>query len=211
MSSDGKPPKPGTGAPAVWSGIQLALLRRGRALEIATLVWNVVGVVVLAIAAFQARSVALVGFGLDSLIEIGASIVVLWELGGAGADRQRRALRLIAYAFAVLAAYLTVQSVAVLAVGYRAHHSPTGILWTAVTAAVMFGLAYGKDRTGRALANPVLIAEGRVTVVDGLLACAVLAGLALNTLAGWWWADPVAGLVIVYYAVREVRSLRPER
>jgi divalent metal cation (Fe/Co/Zn/Cd) transporter len=183
------------------------LLRRGRVLEGITLGWNAAGLVVLAIAAIRARSVALAGFGLDSLIEIGASAVVLWELAGTGADRQDRALRLIAGAFAGLAAYLTVQSAIVLATGYHARPSPLGIAWTAVTAAVMFGLAAGKARTGRALGNRVLSTEGRVTLVDGVLALAVLLGISLNAAAGWWWADPLAALIIVCYAVREARAI----
>jgi len=180
------------------------LLRRGFALEYVTLGWNVAGIAVLAVAAIAARSVALAGFGLDSLIEIGASVVVVWELSGTGEDRQHRALRLIGFAFAALALYLLVQSTAVLIAGYHPRHSVAGIAWTAVTAAVMFALAAGKARTGQALDNPVLRTEGRVTTVDGILAVAVLAGLALNAAAGWWWADPAAGYVLVYYAAREV-------
>jgi divalent metal cation (Fe/Co/Zn/Cd) transporter len=150
-----------------------ALLTRGRLLEAATLGWNVVGIVVLAVAAIRAHSVALAGFGLDSLIEIGASTVVF-------------------------------------ATGYHPQPSPLGIVWTAVTAAAMFALAAGKRRTGKRLNNPVLITEGRVTVIDGLLACAVLLGLALNATIGWWWADPLAGLVIVYYAIREAKEIFTE-
>jgi divalent metal cation (Fe/Co/Zn/Cd) transporter len=176
-------------------------------LEAVTLAWNVAGIIVLAFAAVSARSVALAGFGLDSLIEIGASTVVLWELSGTGQDRQRRALRLIGAAFLLLAAYLTVQSAIVLATGYHPGHSPLGIAWTAVTAAVMFALAAGKARAGRALGNPVLITEGRVTLVDGILALAVLAGLILTALAGAWWADPLAALVIVFYALREAKEI----
>jgi divalent metal cation (Fe/Co/Zn/Cd) transporter len=183
------------------------LLRRGFALEYATLAWNVAGIAVLAIAAISARSVALAGFGLDSLIEIGASTVVIWELSGTGEERQRRGPRLIGYAFAVLAVYLLVQSTVVLASGYRPHHSVAGIAWTAVTAVVMFALAAGKGRTGRALGNPVLRTEGRVTLVDGILATAVLLGLVLNAVLGWWWADPAAGYVLVFYAVGEVREI----
>jgi divalent metal cation (Fe/Co/Zn/Cd) transporter len=183
------------------------LLRRGFALEYVTLAWNVAGIVVLAIAATAARSVALAGFGLDSLIEIGASTVVIWELSGTGAKRQRRGLRLIGYAFAALAVYLAVQSTVVLAAGYHPRHSVLGITWTAVTAVVMFALASGKARTGRALDNPVLRTEGRVTMIDGILAVAVLLGLVLNAGLGWWWADPAAGYVLVYYAAREVREI----
>jgi divalent metal cation (Fe/Co/Zn/Cd) transporter len=183
------------------------LLRRGFILEWTTLGWNVAGIVVLAVAAITARSVALAGFGLDSLIEIGASTVVIWELSGTGQARQRTALRLIGGAFALLALYLAVQSTWVLAVGYRPGHSPAGIGWTALTAAVMFTLAAEKARTGAALGNPVLQTEGRVTLVDGILATAVLAGLALNAGLGWWWADPAVGYILVYYAVREVGSI----
>ncbi len=182
-----------------------ALLRRGFALEYLTLGWNVAGVVVLAFAAVAARSVALAGFGLDSLIEIGASTVVIWELSGTGTQRQRLGLRLIRAAFAALAVYLLAQSTLVLVADYRPRHSVPGIIWTAVTAVAMFALAAGKARTGRALANPVLLTEGRVTLIDGILALAVLLGLALNAALGWWWADPVAGYVLVLYAIREVR------
>ena len=181
--------------------------RRGVRLESMTLAWNVVGVVVLGVAAIRASSVALAGFGLDSLIEIGASTVVLWELSGTGMTRQRRALRLIGAAFLALAGYLLVQSVIALVIGHRAEPSWAGMAWTAVTAAVMFALAAGKTRTGRELGNPVLATEGRVTFIDGLLATAVLVGVAADAALGWWWADPVAGLFIVYYAVVEARQV----
>ena len=182
------------------------LLSRGRKLEAATLGWNIIGVFVLAFAAVQARSVALAGFGLDSLIEIGASTVVLWELADVSQERQRRAMRLIGFAFVGLAAYLGIQSTVVLVIGFHPHHSPLGIVWTGVTAAVMFALAFGKARTGAALDNPVLRAEGRITMIDGILATAVLCGLVLNAVAGWWWADPIAGYVLLYYAIREARE-----
>jgi len=167
------------------------LLRRGFALEFVTLGWNMIGVMVLAAAAITARSVALAGFGLDSLIEIGASTVVIWELSGAGQDRPRRALRLIGCAFAALAVYLLVQSTAVLAADDHPRHTAAGIGWTAVTAAVMFALAFGKARTGAALGNPVLQTEGRVTLIDGILATAVLAawgGRYGRCRGPWAWA-----------------------
>jgi divalent metal cation (Fe/Co/Zn/Cd) transporter len=175
-------------------------------LEWATLAWNLVGIVVLAFAAIAARSVALAGFGLDSLIEIGASIVVLWELADAAGTRQRHALRMIGCAFVALAVYLAIQSTIVLVIGYHPQHSVLGIAWTAVTAAAMFGLAAGKSRTGASLDNAVLRTEDRVTTIDGILAIAVLTGLVLNAALGWWWADPAAGYVLVYYGVREARE-----
>jgi divalent metal cation (Fe/Co/Zn/Cd) transporter len=184
-----------------------ALLHRGFVLEYVTLGWNVAGIAVLAFAAVLARSVALAGFGLDSLIEIGASTVVIWELSGTGEERRRRGLRLIGYAFAALAVYLLAQSTVTLAAGYHPRHSVPGIIWTGATAAVMFTLAAGKGRTGRALGNPVLRTEGRVTMTDAILAVAVLLGLTLNVVLGWWWADPAAGYVLVFYAAREVREI----
>jgi divalent metal cation (Fe/Co/Zn/Cd) transporter len=187
--------------------VRAALLRRGFLLEYLTLGWNVVGIVVLAITAIAARSVALAGFGLDSLIEIGASIVVIWELSDTSSARRHRALRLVGIAFALLAIYLAVQSTLVLVTGYQPGHSPGGIAWTAITAVAMFVLSAGKARTGTALDNPVLRTEGRVTLVDGLLAVAVLVGLTLNATLGWWWADPLAGYVLVYYAAREVWTI----
>lgn len=148
--------------------------------------------------------VALAGFGLDSLVEIGASTVVLWELAGVAQERRRRAMRMIGFAFVGVAVYLAVQSTAVLALGLRPRHSPLGIVWTGVTAGVMFALAAGKAHAGAALGNPVLGAEGRITMIDGVLATTVLLGLTLNALLGWWWADPLAGYVLLYYAARRL-------
>ena len=187
------------------------LRRRGFVLEWITLAWNVVGVIILGFLAISAASTALAGFGLDSLIEIGASTVVLWELSGTGEQRQRRALRLIGAAFIALAAYLLVQSAVALITQHHPASSIGGIAWTAITAVTMFTLAGLKTRTGGALGNPVLETEGHVTFIDGLLAVAVLLGVTLNTVFGWWWADPLAGLVIVYYAIREaVEIFKPD-
>jgi Repeat of Unknown Function (DUF347) len=184
-----------------------ALLQRGRRLEYATLGWNVVGVLVLAVGALSARSVALAGFGLDSLIEIGASTVVLWQLADTThPGREHRAMRLIGVGFVLLVIYLIGQISYTLAVGARPAPSLLGITWTALTFLVMLALAAGKARTGTALNNPVLTAEGRVTLIDAYLAGAVLLGLVLNATLGWWWADPLAGLMIVYYGIREARE-----
>ena len=176
-----------------------------------TLSWNVVGVIVLAYLAITASSVALAGFGLDSFIEIGASTVVLWELKGTGEARQRRALKLIGAAFVALAFYLTAQSAIALLISHHATPSTGGAVWTAITAIVMFTLAALKRHIGRVLRNPVLETEGRVTFVDGLLAVAVLLGITLDMTLGWWWADPIAGFVIVFYAIREaIHIFRPK-
>lgn len=184
-----------------------ALLIRGQRLEYATLAWNIVGVAVLAWSALAARSVALAGFGLDSVIEIGASTVVIWELRGEDERRSHNALRMIGVAFVMMAVYLMAQGVVVLVDGYHAGHSVVGVVWTALTALVMLFLSRAKTRTGRALGNPVLVSEGRVTLVDSVLAASVFFGVGLSLALRWWWADPVAGFVLVYFALRECRTI----
>lgn len=180
------------------------LRRRGLRLEYATLGWNVIGSVLVLAAAVLSRSVALAGFGLDSLIEIVASLVVVWQLRELHAlERERRALRIIGIAFLLLAVYIAAQSVYVLASEARPHRSLLGIVWLALTAVAMFALAAGKRATGQALGNRVLLTEARVTLIDDLLATAVLLGLVLNAALGWWWADPAAAFVMVYYGLRE--------
>lgn len=186
--------------------VHARLLRRGLRLEYATLGWNVVGVVVLAVTAVAAGSVALAGFGVDSLIEILASTVVVWQLGGTDTTtRTRPALRIIAVAFGLLAIYIAVQSAVTLITADRPGSSIAGAVWLGVTVAAMFALAYGKAETGRRLGNPVLRIEARITVIDGALAGAVLTGVLLNATVGWWWADPVSALVLVFYGGREAR------
>ena len=182
------------------------LLQRGLLLEYATLAWNVVGTIVVLYAAFGAGSVALAGFGLDSLIEIFASVVVIWQLKGADKSYEQKALRMIGVAFLLLALYVLLQSSWSLAFGHPASESPLGMLWLFATLIVMLLLAWGKAITGRQLSNVVLSTEARVTLIDAALAGAVLVGIGLNALVGWWWADPLAGLVIVYYGLKEGRA-----
>jgi len=183
-----------------------ALVQRCLWLDYLTLGWNVVGSIIVIVAAFTARSVALAGFGLDTLIEIFASVVVIWQLNAFRTDVQRRdgwALRLIGVAFFGLAIYILLQSALTLLAQRHPLTSPLGIVWLAATLVAMLLLASGKRITGQHLGNPVLTTEARVTLIDAALAGAVLLGLLLNALFGWWWADPLAGLVIVYYGAKE--------
>ncbi|HVB63220.1 MAG TPA: cation transporter [Nitrolancea sp.] len=180
-----------------------SLTRRGLLLEYATLGWNVVGSVVVIVAAIAASSVALAGFGLDSLIEIFASVVVVWQLKGEHEAREQRALRMIGTAFFALAIYILAQGAYTLVRAEHPAKSTGGIIWLAATLAAMLLLAQGKRITGRQLGNPVLTTEAHVTMIDAYLAAAVLIGLVLNAALGWWWADPLAGLVIVYYGLKE--------
>lgn len=181
------------------------LLRRGLLLEYCTLGWNVVGVIILLFAAYAARSVALAGFGLDSLIEIFASVVVVWHLTGVHLNRERLALRLIGIAFVFVVVYIAAQLAYTALTRTHPAASMGGIAWTAATFIAMLFLAYGKHVTGQQLGNEVLHTEARVTLIDAYLAGTVLIGLVVNAFVGWWWADPLASLVIVYYGVREAR------
>ena len=181
------------------------LIQRGLRAEYITLSWNVLGILVLAVAALASRSLALEGFGLDSLVEIGASTVVVWELTGRHALGQVRAQRVMTVLFGLIALYLVSQSVWALATRHHPGTSVLGMIWTGATVVAMFWLAAVKGATGRALEHPVLITESKVTQVDGLLAAAVFLGVAANGLFHWWWADAVAGLVVALYAVNEVR------
>ena len=180
-----------------------ASLRVGLLLEYLTLAWNVVGAIIVLIAAYLAHSVALAGFGIDSLIEIFASMIVIWHLKGINERKEKTALRLIGTAFFALALYILVQAAYVLWTRQHPSESGIGIVWLAITFVAMLLLAWGKQRVGKRISNKVLMTEARVTLIDAYLAGAVLLGLLLNALLGWWWADPLAGLVIVYYGVKE--------
>lgn len=180
-----------------------AQIQRGLALEYITLLWNVVGFGIVLTAALKARSVALAGFGLDSFIEIFASVIVVWQLKRINKDKEQFAERLIGYAFFALAVYLIAQISYVLIAKVRPEQSTLGIVWLALTAMAMFLLAYGKRRVGKALGNPVLLSESKVTIIDGVLAVSVLAGLVINALFGIWYADLLAACVVIYYGTKE--------
>jgi len=128
---------------------------------------------------------------------------VIWQLSGVSQQREQSALRLIGTAFFVLGTYILTHSLETIIAQTRPNQSSVGIAWLAATFIVMLLLAWGKEVTGKKLGNPVLRTEARVTVVDAYLAGSVLVGLLLNTFLGWWWADPIAGLVIVFYGFKE--------
>ena len=188
------------------------LLRRGIRLEWATTAWNLMEVFVTIGLGLAARSLALVAFGLDSMIEVFASTVVIWHLT-IGADppvrRTQVALRLIAAAFIALAVFLVVASVRSLVLGTTPDDAPFGVAYLSLTAVVMFSLAVAKRRTARRLGSEPLEAEASMTFLDGCLSVGILSALMANILLGWWWADGVAALAIGGFAAREARdSLR---
>lgn len=178
----------------------------GRRLQWATIGWNSVEVFVTVGLGIAARSLALVAFGADSLIEVFASLVVIWHLRLTDAQkvaRARRALRLVAVAFGLLAVALLAASVRSVVLGVEADSSPWGIAYLAATAVVMFTLAAWKRRVGRDLGNEPFMAEASMTFLDGCLASGVLMALVLTGAFGWWWADPVAALGVAAAAGRE--------
>ena len=160
----------------------------------------------MATAAFTAHSVALGGFGLDSLIEVGASTVVIWELTNTKKNVRAKALRMIGVGFYIIAAYIFLQVLYLLFRGTHPSVSGLGIVWTAVTFITMLLLANAKRITGKQLDNPVLITEGKVTLIDAYLAGSVLVGLLLNAAFHWWWADLASALIIVYYGLKEGKA-----
>jgi divalent metal cation (Fe/Co/Zn/Cd) transporter len=178
--------------------------RRALRLEHATIAWNAIEVFVTIGLGIAAGSLALIGFGLDSLVEIFASVVVLWHLrGAAGREQTQRALRLVASAFFTLAAVLLAGAARDLLTDHRAGESTLGIAYLAMTAAVMFSLAFAKRRVSVDLDNHPLAHEARVTMLDGALATAILLALAANAAFGWWWADPIAAAVLGIAAISE--------
>lgn len=182
------------------------LERRGRLLARLTILWNTVEGVIAIGAGVAAGSLALVGFGLDSFVEVFAGGVVLWQLRGVPEERERRALRLIALSFFALAGYVIIEAGREFLVGDRAGESTVGIVLAIVSLLVMPALAWTKRRVGRELGNPVLVADSTETALCSYLSAILLAGLILNAVAGWWWADPLAAVGIAVLAVREGRE-----
>jgi divalent metal cation (Fe/Co/Zn/Cd) transporter len=179
------------------------LRQRAFWLEYLTIAWNSVEAVIAVGFGLAAGSIALIGFGLDSLVEVFAASVVVWQLRGVSEERGRRALRLIALSFFALAGYVSVEAVRDLIVGAEVAESVPGMVLAAVSLAIMPLLAFGKNRTGHQMGNPTLIADSKETLLCSYLSAVLLAGLVLNATVGWWWANPLAGLGIAYLAVRE--------
>jgi divalent metal cation (Fe/Co/Zn/Cd) transporter len=177
---------------------------RALRLEYLTVGWNAIEVFVTIGLGIASASLALVAFGLDSLIEIFASTVVLWHLKGEGGGaKTRRAMGLVALAFFGLAAFLLAAAVQGLVSGREAENSPLGIAYLAVTAVVMFTLSWRKRVVGASLENHPLEHEARITFLDGMLATGVLLALVANVAFGAWWADPIAAALVGLAAIPE--------
>ena len=180
-----------------------SLRRRGLKLAWFIVGWDSVEGAVAVTAGVLAGSIALVGFGIDSAIEVFAALVVIWQLRGDGKQRYTTALRLIAVSFFLLAGYVTYKSVSDLINANQPDVSLVGIVLAAVATAVMIPVAIAQKRTGEALGNQVLVAQSNETWISNYLSISLLLGLGLNALFGWWWADPLVALLISLVAVRE--------
>lgn len=175
-------------------------------LEYITIAWNVVEMVVSIGLGVAARSLALVAFGLDTMVELFASGVVVWHLRHPGRNSDHvtaRALRLVATAFFLLGGVVTVSALWAMINRSRPDESPFGVAYLGLTVVVMLTLGIAKRRAGRELGSEPLEAEARMSVIDAALALAVLGGLAANVAFGWWWADPVAALLVAAAALHE--------
>ncbi|MCA2219415.1 cation diffusion facilitator family transporter [Jidongwangia harbinensis] len=193
-----------TTAPVVTAARRTRLNRRSLHLAYATAGYNLLEGVVAVAAGAAASSTALVGFGLDSFVEVSSALVVIWQFRSAvPADRERLALRLIGVSFFALAAWVGVDAVRSLLGTGEAQTSPVGIGVAALSLIVMPVLVWAKRRTGRELGSATVVADSMQTMLCTYLSAIVLAGLLLNATLGWYWADPVAALVIAAVAVRE--------
>lgn len=180
------------------------LRRRIRLLVAATITYNVIEAVVAITAGTAASSTALIGFGLDSVVEVGSAAAVAWQFAAADPHRREKtALRLIAFSFFALAAYVTVESSRALLGAAEADRSPVGIGLAVLSLLVMPVLSLAQRRAGREFGSASAVADSKQTLLCTYLSAVLLVGLVANASLGWWWADPAAALVIAGAAVKE--------
>ncbi|SDZ31994.1 Cation efflux family protein [Amycolatopsis xylanica] len=202
--ADGCCPAP---APSASPERRAALARRVRLFVAATITYNIIEAIVALSAGTIASSPALIGFGLDSVIEVASATAVAWQFSGKDLEaRERTALKVIALSFFALAAYVTVESARTLFGADPAEHSTVGIALAAVSLVVMPFLSYAQRRAGRELGSASAVADSKQTLLCTYLSGVLLVGLLLNSLFGWYWADPLVALVIAAVAVKEGRE-----
>ncbi len=184
--------------------LRARLGRRAKMLAGASVAYNIVEGVIAVLAGLAAGSIALVGFGLDSFVEVSSGLIILWQFSHRIPEsREQRALRMLALSFFALAAYVGFESVRALVTGADAGSSSVGIGLAVASLIIMPFISLGQRRTGRALGSNAVYADGTQTLLCTYLSAVLLVGLVLNATLGWSWADPVAGLVIAAVAVRE--------
>lgn len=178
--------------------------RRARRLAAASVTYNIIEAVVAISAGLAAGSVALVGFGLDSIVEVSSGLIIIWQFSHRLPEtREQQALRAMAYAFFALAAYVSFESARSMFDSHEASPSPIGIALAAASLVIMPVLSWAQRRTGRALGSNAVVADSTQTLLCTYLSAVLLLGLVANATLGWSWADPIAGLVIAAIAVRE--------
>ena len=193
--------------PTLDADLRTLLTRRIRLFVAATITYNILEAIVAITAGAAASSTALIGFGLDSIIEVTSAAAVAWQFAGKDPQqREQTALRVIAWSFFALAAYVSIDAVIALAGGSEARHSTVGLVLAAVSLLLMPLLSYGQRRAGRQLNSRSAVADSKQTLLCTYLSAVLLIGLALNSLFGWSWADPLAALVIAVVAVKEGRD-----
>lgn len=181
--------------------------RRAQLLAGASVTYNVIEAIIAMTAGLVAGSVALVGFGLDSIVEVSSGLIILWQFRHPLPEsRERRALRLMALSFFALAAYVTFESLRALATGDEPDASTVGIILACASLVIMPFLSWAQRRTGRALGSNAVVADSTQTLLCTYMSAVLLVGLVLNATLGWYWADPIAGLVIAAVAVKEGRE-----
>ena len=181
--------------------------RRAQLFAGLSVAYNGVEAVVALAAGVAASSAALVGFGLDSVVEVSSGLVILWQFrGGLGQARERQAQRAVALSFLALGAYVAVDASRALLTGAESDPSVVGIVLATVSLAVMPFLSRAQRRTGRALHSSAVVSDSAQTMLCSWLSAVLLVGLLLNAVLGWTWADPLAGLVIAGVALKEGRD-----
>jgi divalent metal cation (Fe/Co/Zn/Cd) transporter len=193
--------------PRTWTtdpDLRRKLSRRAQLLAGASVTYNVIEAVIAISAGLVAGSVALVGFGLDSVVEVSSGLIILWQFRHRLPEsRERQALRMLAFSFFALAAYVTIESLRSLIGGSDPDVSPVGIGLAFASLIVMPFLSWAQRRTGKALGSNAVVADSTQTLLCTYLSAVLLVGLVLNATLGWGWADPIAGLIIAGVAVRE--------
>lgn len=181
--------------------------RRIRWFVAATIAYNIIESIVAIGEGTRVSSTALIGFGLDSVIEVSSAAAVAWQFSSPDPEaREKAALRVIAVSFFALAGYVTVEAVRSLAGATEARHSSIGIALTAVSLVIMPALSWAQRRAGRELGSRSAVADSKQTLLCTYLSAVVLAGLVVNSLLGWTWADPIAALILAGVAVNEGRE-----
>ncbi len=178
--------------------------RRAQLLAAVSVSYNLIEAVIAITAGLVAGSIALIGFGLDSVVEVSSGLIILWQFRcPLPESRERQALRLMALSFFALAVYVTFESLRALISGHEPDASPVGIALAAASLVIMPFLSWAQRRTGRALGSNAVVADSTQTLLCTYLSGVLLVGLLVNATLGWSWADPLAGLVIAAVAVRE--------